>query len=178
MTIAKRMLFVGRFNPPHKGHLAIMKEILESHLDWDLIVAIGSAQLSHTLQNPFTAGERLQMLHEAIIEENLPLDRLYLVTIPDIERNSLWVSHVETYCPRFSMVYSNNPLVHQLFVERGYEVKPLKYVKRKEYQGTVIRKKMMDNEPWEHLVPPSLARVIKEIKGAERLQKLMQSDAL
>ncbi len=177
MANVKRALFVGRFNPLHKGHVTVMKEILGENPDWELVVVIGSAQLSHTIENPFTAGERLQMLHETIIEEELPVNRIYLVTIPDIERNSLWVSHVETYCPRFTVVYSNNSLVYQLFVEKGYEVKPLKYVRRKEYQGTVIRRKMMENEPWEHLVPPSVVRVVKEIKGVERLQKLMQSDA-
>ncbi len=173
---SRRVLFVGRFNPLHKGHVEIMKHILAAHPGWDLIVAIGSAQFSHTLRDPFTAGERLQMLHETIIDENLPRDRIYLVTIPDIERNSLWVSHVETYCPRFSVVYSNNPLVYQLFIERGYEVKPLKFVRRKEYQGTEIRRRMIETEPWEHLVPPSVVRVIKEIKGVERLQTLNRSD--
>src|SRR5256885_9498938 len=54
-----RALFVGRFQPFHRGHLSMVKRILESNSE--IIVGIGSAQYSHTGENPFTAGERYEI---------------------------------------------------------------------------------------------------------------------
>ncbi|MBP7820288.1 MAG: adenylyltransferase/cytidyltransferase family protein, partial [Candidatus Methanofastidiosum sp.] len=51
-----RALYIGRFQPFHLGHLHVVKLILNSSKE--IIIAIGSSQVSHTIQNPFTAGER------------------------------------------------------------------------------------------------------------------------
>ena len=57
MNSKKRGLLIGRMQPVHNGHIEIIKQILEE-VD-EIIIGIGSAQLSHELKNPFTAGERL-----------------------------------------------------------------------------------------------------------------------
>ncbi len=49
-------LLIGRFQPFHNGHLEVVKTI--SKKCDRMIIGIGSAQLSHTFENPFTAGER------------------------------------------------------------------------------------------------------------------------
>jgi len=43
----------------------------------------------------------------------------YVVPIEDLDRNSVWVSHVQSMTPRFDIAYSNNPLVVRLFEEAG-----------------------------------------------------------
>ncbi|HDM88409.1 MAG TPA: nicotinamide-nucleotide adenylyltransferase, partial [Candidatus Bathyarchaeota archaeon] len=42
----RRGLFIGRFQPPHLGHLHAIKQALEE-CD-ELIIVIGSSQYSHT----------------------------------------------------------------------------------------------------------------------------------
>ena len=64
MNSKKRGLLIGRMQPVHNGHIEIIKQILEE-VD-EIIIGIGSAQLSHELKNPFTAGERLMMLNQAL----------------------------------------------------------------------------------------------------------------
>jgi cytidyltransferase-related domain len=59
-----RAFIVGRFQPFHKGHLEVIEEVLKEHDS--VIIGIGSAQYSHTLQNPFTAGERHLMISNAL----------------------------------------------------------------------------------------------------------------
>jgi nicotinamide-nucleotide adenylyltransferase len=59
MTV--RGVFPGRFQPFHLGHLEIVKWALEK-VD-ELIIVIGTAQESHTIVNPFTAGERMIMIN-------------------------------------------------------------------------------------------------------------------
>ncbi|HIQ38838.1 MAG TPA: nicotinamide-nucleotide adenylyltransferase, partial [Methanothermococcus okinawensis] len=55
-----RGFLIGRWQPFHKGHLSIIEEI-SKEVD-ELIIGIGSAQKSHTLNDPFTAGERIMMI--------------------------------------------------------------------------------------------------------------------
>ncbi|MCX8169894.1 MAG: nicotinamide-nucleotide adenylyltransferase, partial [Candidatus Methanomethyliaceae archaeon] len=112
-----RGLIIGRYQPFHKGHLEVVKCVLKE-VD-DLIIGIGSAQISHTLENPFTAGERITMISEALKEEGLRERCYYIIPIPDIWNNSLWVRHVIALTPSFDVVYTGNPLARRLFMEEG-----------------------------------------------------------
>jgi nicotinamide-nucleotide adenylyltransferase len=169
-----RAILIGRFQPPHLGHMEVIRKIL-SEAD-ELIIGIGSAQESHTLQNPFTAGERTLMLLRSLVEERLDLSRILIVPIPDINNNALWVSHVLSFSPPFSVVYTRNPLVARLFKEAGFEVRSFPPYSRREYQGTEIRRRMIKGEPWEHLTPKAVVEIVREIKGVERLREISQSD--
>jgi len=94
-----------------------------------------------------------------------------------MERNAVWVSHVEAMTPNFDVVYSNNPLVVQLFVEAGTEVRRPPMYRREIYSGTAIRRMILaGDEGWRRLVPPSVASVIEEIGGIERLRNVSQGD--
>ncbi len=178
-----RAFFIGRFQPCHLGHVEVLRSILRE-VD-ELVVGIGSAQESHTLDNPFTAGERMLMVSRVIDElldemvESGEVEKprkVYIVPLEDIYRNSLWVSHVRSMVPPFSVVYSNNPLVIRLFREAGFEVKSTKLYRRFEYQGTEIRKKMLEGEEWKALVPACVVDVIEEIGGVERLREIANAD--
>lgn len=168
-----RGFFVGRFQPYHLGHHEVIKNIIKE-VD-ELIIGIGSAQESHTLENPFTAGERILMIVRALEELNID-KRVYVIPLEDIYRNSLWVSHVCSMVPPFDVVYTNNPLVYRLFKEAGFKVKSTKMYNRKEYQGTEIRKKMLNGENWEKYVPKAVAEVIKEIDGISRIREIAAKD--
>ncbi|MCD6157411.1 MAG: nicotinamide-nucleotide adenylyltransferase [Euryarchaeota archaeon] len=167
-----RALIIGRFQPMHLGHLYVIKRVANAHDA--IIIGIGSAQESHTLKNPFTAGERHLMISRALEAEGIT--NYYLVPIMDVERNAIWVSHVRSLVPPFRVVYSNNPLVMRLFKEEGYEVRPLGFYKREVYSGREIRRRMISGEPWEHLVPRAVVEVIKEINGVERLREIARKD--
>jgi nicotinamide-nucleotide adenylyltransferase len=78
--------------------------------------------------------------------------------------------------PPFDTVYSSNPLVMQLFTEAGVDVQSPDMYERLTHSGTAIRQRMLDGEPWEHLVPTAVVDVIREIHGVERLQRIAGSD--
>ena len=165
MDSIRRAFYIGRFQPFHRGHHKVISEIAKE-VD-ELIIGIGSAQMSHTPENPFTAGERIMMISRGLKDLDLAY---YVIPIPDIYRNAIWVSHVVSMTPPFSRVYSNNPLVSRLFIEKGYEVKYSPMYNREEYSGTEIRRRILANEKWEKLVPKAVIEVIDEIKGVERLK--------
>lgn len=172
--MAKRGLFVGRFQPLHLGHLQAVKDVLKE-VD-ELVIVIGSAQYSHNLDDPFTAGERLVMVRKALEEAGIDYARVWVVPVPDVHLHMMWVSAVEGYTPKFDVVYSNDPLTRRLFMEAGYEVKSIRFHKRKVYSSTEIRERLLNGESWEKLVPESVAEFIKEIDGVNRLRDLTKSD--
>ena len=168
----KRALYIGRFQPYHKGHHAVIREIA-SEVD-EIIICIGSAQRSHEIENPFTAGERYLMISKSLRAEGI--NNFYIVPILDVNWNAVWVSHVEALIPPVQVVYTNNPLTQRLFKERGYEVRTPMLFNRKSFSGSEVRRRMLCGENWEELVPPAVIEVIREISGVERLRELAKSD--
>lgn len=168
----ERGLFVGRFQPFHYGHLYALKWILER--EEEVVVAIGSAQYSHSFRNPFTLGERIEMMSRALKEEGL-WSRIIVCGVPDTNgQHALWVQTVISCCPRFRRVYSNEPLTRLLFEEAGYRVDGIPLFDRERFEGTSIRIAMAEGREWKECVPPQVAKVIEEINGVERLSKLYQ----
>lgn len=171
-----RGLFLGRFQPLHLGHLAVLTRLVEAHDE--VVVGVGSANVSHTAINPFTAGERLEMLFAALDERGLT-GRVRVVPIPDLGRNALWVSHVASLVPRFGTLYTNNPLPARLFQEAGHKVLPAPFVEREKYEGTRIRRLMIeDDATWKDLVPASVPRVLEACDGISRLRDLRVLDGV
>jgi nicotinamide-nucleotide adenylyltransferase len=172
--MVRRGLFVGRFQPFHKGHLEVIKKILKE-VD-ELAIIVGSSQYSHRLDNPFTAGERITMIQKALQEDGIQLSRIWIIPVPDIHQHALWVSQIIGYAPKFDVVYSNEPLTHRLFVEAGFRVESIPFINREVYLATEIRKRMLAGENWKELVPSSVAKFIEEIDGDARLQQLKKTD--
>lgn len=166
-----RGFYIGRFQPYHDGHSAVVEEIA-TDVD-ELVVGIGSADQSHTERNPFTAGERVMMITKTHRQLEITT---YAVPIEDLNRNAVWMSHVQGMCPRFDVAYSNNPLVIQLFEEAGIEVRQSPMFDRDELQGSEIRNRMRHNDSWQDLVPDGVIEVVEECDGVERIRQITQSD--
>ena len=110
-------LYVGRFQPFHLGHLEAVRYILERVNE--LIIVVGSAQHSHTLDNPFTAGERITMIRLALKEAGIRPDRFTVIPLPDDEFHKVWVAHLLSQTPSFDIVFTNEPLTFRLLKEAG-----------------------------------------------------------
>jgi len=161
-------LIIGRFQPFHKGHLGVIRKISEA--SDNMIIGIGSAQYSHTVNNPFTAGERYLMISDTL--KDAGIDNAYIVPMEDLNRYSVWVSHIVSMAPPFSVVYSNNTLTKRLFLEAGYALKDPPIYNRSEYSGTEVRRRMLCDEDWRSLVPKAVADVIDSIDGIGRIKGL------
>ena len=167
-----RGFYIGRYQPFHDGHRHMVEEIA-AEVD-ELVLGIGSAGDSHTTRNPFTAGERVMMVTKAVEELDATT---YVVPIEDLDRNSVWVSHVQSMTPRFDVAYSNNPLVVRLFEEAGVEVRQSPMFRRDVLEGTELRERMIRGRDWEDLVPDAVVDVIREVDGVERIRRIAETDA-
>ena len=169
-----RGLLVGRMQPIHDGHMDVIRRILDE-VD-EVVIGIGSAQLSHTLKDPFTAGERTMMINKALTENGIPPSRYYITPIQDVACNSLWVAQVKMLTPPFVVIYSGNPLVQRLFIEAGYKVTTPPLFNREVYSGTEVRKRMLLGDEWKSLLPSSVVDVIEEIDGIKRIKHISKKE--
>jgi len=171
----KRGLLVGRFQPFHKGHLFLVRQVFQ---DCDeLIVVIGSAQFNYTYTDPFTAGERIMMIHASLIESGIDLKKCYIVPVVNDENNARWFCHLKSMVPHFDILYSGNEFVTSLVSD---DIKVLKpgFSKKREYNGTNIRKLMSNSQSWKKLLPQSVARIIEEVDGVTRIRFLLNEKVL
>lgn len=167
-----RGLFVGRFQPFHKGHMQIISQILAR--DDEVIIAIGSAQESFTIENPLTVGERIEVIRK-LFKEKEEIERVIIVPIPDIDENRIWPARVREYTPPFDRVYSGNPLVLSLFEVFEIPTVELKMIKRSKYEGCTIRKRILEGKQWRNLVPDATLPILRRVGFSERIKRLSVS---
>jgi len=175
--MTSRGLMTGRFQPFHKGHIALAKQIL-SECD-ELVIVIGSAQFNYIDKDPFTAGERITMIHESLKDIGADLSKCYIIPVANDENNARWIAYLKSMAPPFDMLYSGNYFVKHLALSQDAHItiKSPRFEKKQEYNGTNIRRLIISGKPWQHLVPDSVARIIELVNGIERIKILANSDS-
>jgi nicotinamide-nucleotide adenylyltransferase len=163
----KSALYIGRFQPFHKGHLDALHQIFEN--EEQVIIVIGSAEDDFVPENPFTAGERYQMIQCALAEAGIDSSRYSIIPIRNIKHYSLWVRHLETLLPPFSIVYTGSSVVTTLFkTASGYGIRSLQ--KNVDISSTIIREMMrMGDNGWREVVPACVVELIDSFDGEKRL---------
>ena len=154
----KKGLILGRFQPFHFGHLKLIESIVNDKVL--PLICIGSAQYSHTVDNPFTVKERKEMIMAVLQSLNCEYE---IFEIPDINNYDLYVSHLETFVPIFDQIYSGNPIVQRLFDEAGYKVVKLQMFNREVWEGSAIRLAMREGGDWESAVPNQIVEIIQRL---------------
>jgi nicotinamide-nucleotide adenylyltransferase len=166
-----RGLFIGRFQPFHLGHIAAIKFAF-SNVD-ELVIVIGSSQASYEQENPFTAGERLPMIKDSLnADPKIDYKKTLIVPIPDTNVHSTWTHNVDMLVPEYDTVFTNNKFTGYLFIQRNITVIEPKLLNRNDLSGTEIRRRMVKNIKWDHLVTEQTLKVIERINGVERVKKI------
>ena len=163
---------MGRFQPYHTGHHNALKNALRQ-VD-QMVIVVGSARESFQQQNPFTAGERIEMISEALREGQL-FDKCYIIPVDDISEYALWTQRIKSYCPKFELVFTNNPLVKELFEADGCKAERL-VSNSKSIDSTVVRGKIAGGESLDGLVPKSVEAYLKKIDARKRINSIMEDE--
>jgi len=164
-------LVIGRFQPFHIGHLDTILKIIEER--GSVKIGIGSAQYSHTKDNPFTSYEREQMIR-ATLEAKIPENLYTIYHIPDIHNYPKWVSHIETIVGEFSAIYTNNPVNEELFTAAGYDVVMHELVEG--VSATIVREYLAnEDQQWKQMVPEPVASILSGIDAVDRMKDTTSS---
>ena len=83
-------IYIGRFEPVHNGHMALLQRALDSARQ--VIVVVGSAWQARSPKNPFTWQEREAMLRAALPEADR--GRVQVLPIRDYYNEAVWVQAV------------------------------------------------------------------------------------
>ncbi|MHA1217339.1 MAG: nicotinamide-nucleotide adenylyltransferase [Candidatus Heimdallarchaeaceae archaeon] len=173
-----RALYLGRFNPPHKGHIYALEYILNQPDIDEIIILIGSGEKAYSLKNPFTGGERYEMV-VTMVKEHFNYEQFFISAIPDINRNTIWPANVIDLIPSFDVIFTNNSLVQELFTDlSNKEVREIPLNKREELSGKIIREKMIKGESWQQAIPDELLPLIEKYQGIKRIQSLATNDEI
>lgn len=166
-----RGIFIGRFQPFHLGHVAAIKFAFKK-VD-ELAIVVGSAQASYESQNPFTAGERISMIKDSLNADNvIDCKKTLIIPVPDSNIHSTWTHLVDMMVPKYDVVFTNNAFTGYLFIQRNITVTEPKLLNRSDLSGTEIRRRMVKNLKWTHLVTEQTQNVIRKIGGVERLKRI------
>ena len=169
-----RGLMMGRFQPFHLGHLDLVKQILK---DCDeVIVLVTSSQFNYLEKDPFTAGERIEMIHNSIKDSGIDLTRCIILAVENQFNISTWFAYLKSMVPHFERVYSGNDYVKMLLADSNIKVIKPSFLDREKYNATKIRSMIISGQNWENLVPNAVSELIKKINGKNRLEIIHKSD--
>ena len=165
---------MGRFQPFHLGHLDLVKQILK---DCDeVIIVVTSSQFNYLEKDPFTAGERIEMIHNSLKDSDVDLSRCIILSLENQFNIATWLSYLKAMLPHFDKVYSGNDYVKMLLADSSIEVVTPEFLDRQQFNATKIRSMIIANEDWEKIVPPAVSEFIKKINGKNRLKIINLSD--
>ncbi len=174
MLKSMRGLMMGRFQPFHLGHLELVKQIL-SECD-EVIIALTGSQFNYIEKDPFTAGERIEMIHQSLKDERVDLSKCYIIGIENQFNVATWASYLKSALPSFDKVYSGNEYVAMLLADSGIEVKSPKFLDREQYNATKIRQLIANDGQWEKFLPSAVTNAIKKINGVNRIKTISKTD--
>jgi len=168
---AKRVVFVGRFQPFHRGHLSVIESLLS---DFDqVLVVIGSSDKFRTPENPFTVGERHAMVKATLDDLKVKPDKFKVIPLTDIDDDEKWVKHLVKTCPEFDAVaITDNPRVESLF-KKDKKKKIIKTKKSYAISATVVRDEVGKGSDLKKYLPQPVIAFLQKI-GATR--KIMDID--
>ena len=169
-----RGLMMGRFQPFHLGHLDLVTQILDE-CD-EVIIAITSSQFNYLEKDPFTAGERIEMIRNSLKDTSLDLNKIFVVSLENQFNIATWTSYLKSALPIFDKVYSGNDYVLMLLSDSGINVVKPAFLDRTRFNATKIRRMIIMDENWKDLVPNAVYDLLTKINAKNRLTVISQTD--
>lgn len=166
-------LFVGRFQPFHKGHLFVIKEILKKNDR--VIIVIGSAEKNFLPDNPLTAGERFELIDETLRAEKIPAEKYSIIPVRNVNNYAIWVDHLNIYIPPYNRVYTGSHIVKACYESKKNPPKIMNLKRTLHISATDVRNKILNKENWEELVPKTVSTLLKKWKIERRIEDIQDT---
>jgi len=156
-------LFIGRFQPFHKGHMHALRYALSS-CD-RVVIGIGSSQEHGTDDNPIPADKRERIIRAALRGSGIASRRVALMRIPDFGDNEAWFRYIMKERKGIEVVFSRTRIVRRIFAGHGIPVIAPAWHRRRTLMATRIREMMKSGKRWQDRVPRSAVREIASHEG-------------
>ncbi len=123
-------IVLGRFQPFHKGHAILVEAALANG---PTTIAIGSSQAEPSMNNPWTADEREEMIRQWLGDREAEI-----VQIPDINDPPNWVEHATQYHGEGVLVTSDEQ-TKELYQNSDFPVFWVDLQNRESFEGWRVR---------------------------------------
>lgn len=174
----------GRFQVLHNDHLTYL--LAGKALCRHLVVGVtnpdpsrikhetADLRRSSAVANPLTYYERHRLIRAALTEAGCSLDEFSVVPLP-IHDPQLYQYYVPVDAVFFLSIYDDwGRQKKKYFESLNLHVHVLREVQPEDkgISGTDVRRKMSKDQPWEHLVPDSVALLLKTWDIPQRLRSI------
>ena len=135
------LIVLGRFQPFHNGHAAMIEAAFSflgiDDSDLPLRICIGSSEVEQSLDNPWTADEREQMIRVYLGGRDAEI-----VQVPDLGDPQNYVRHAEKFHGPPGTIFTTDEATSKLYSSGDWLVVTGELVNREDWQGWRIRATM------------------------------------
>jgi len=135
------LIVLGRFQPFHKGHAAMIEGAISflgvENSDLPLRICIGSSQAEQSLDNPWSAEEREQMIRVYLDGRDAEI-----VHVPDLGDPPNYVRHAEKFHGPPGTIFTTDEDTSDLYSSADWFVVEGELTNREDWQGWRIRATM------------------------------------
>jgi len=146
----KKAIFIGRFQPLHKGHCHVIKDILQREDIGHLYIIIGSTGKENTGDNPYSYNTRKDML-EKVFKEQIDKKKISVLGLNDCSSDNEWIINLKSIAPDFDIAFTRNDWTRKC-LESVCIVEKQKYYDEKHLNGTYIRERIKNRKDIDDLV--------------------------
>lgn len=189
------LVFIGRFQPPHLGHLAVIHDALKRARQ--VIVLIGSAWQARSLRNPWRFEERRDMLRSCF--DDVDNQRLEIEPLLDaLYNDDVWVSDVQRKVrdlashpaqgklPRIGLIGANrgqSSYYLSLFPQwESVSVPPIEGISASQIRERLFHSRSSGADYLStgaaHDLPPSIHRGLEVFQHCQAFQQLLEEQHL
>ena len=162
--LLKRGLFITRAQFFHKGHAAHIRKML-SEQD-EIIIVIAKANQAFSLENPATAGERIEIIQSYL--EQTAKGRYFLAGVPYENYDAENFFMLTKLLPTFQKIYSNNPILKAM--AEMFNIPTVALHENINISGTMIRQKIINGEDITSYIPIESLDVLQQSPALQRLK--------
>jgi len=176
MKVESALIVLGRFQPFHNGHAALINAAISflgiGDSDMPLRICIGSSEAEQTLENPWSADEREQMIR-AWLKDDIDAE---IVQVPDLGDPPNYVRHAEKYHGPAGTILTSDKDTAELYIAAGWTAVTSDLVKRQDWQGWRVRATIQMMSTISDV--NGIRSVLSENIPAEVVDWLIENDAL
>lgn len=129
---------LGRFQPFHRGHIALIEWAYQKKDTQSLRIAIGSSNRIISPENPWNWEERKEMI-EIWKNNSYPDWNLEIIAIPDINDPPNWVRHASKYHGDSGVLITSDEKTKILYEKENWEINFFDFHKRDTFEGWRVR---------------------------------------
>ena len=132
------LIVLGRFQPFHNGHASMISAAMSflgvDNSDLPLRICIGSSQAEQSLDNPWSAEEREQMIRVWLDGYDAEI-----VHVPDLGDPPNYVRHAEKFHGPPGMIFTTDKGTSELYRAADWFVVESDLINRRDWQGWRVR---------------------------------------